>query len=106
LFNLATSTATYRSVVATLTEANSLLVRQLEDRSNDLKEIKALLLKKDISDRKGQITFNPSPDNYCWTHGYKVTNIHTIQSCNYPKNGNKREATKAYNMGGSQDNKE
>jgi hypothetical protein len=81
------------------------LARQLEDRSNELKEIKAFL-KKERADRKGQRTFNPSPDNYCCTHGYKVANSHTIQSFNYPKNGHKHAATKAENMGGSQANKE
>jgi hypothetical protein len=68
LENLATATATYRGVVATLTETNSRLVRQLEDRSNELKEVKALL-KKERAYRKGQRTFNPSPENYYWTHG-------------------------------------
>jgi hypothetical protein len=105
LANLATATGTDRGVVATLTEANTRLTRQLEDRSTKLKEIKALL-KNERADRKGQRTFNPSPDKYCWTHGYKVKNSHTSQSCNYPKNGHKIKATKADNMGGSQANKE
>jgi hypothetical protein len=43
LANLSTSSATDRCVVATLTEANSRLTKQLQDRSNELKEIKALL---------------------------------------------------------------
>jgi hypothetical protein len=51
LANLATATATDRGVVATLTEANSRLAKQLEDRSNELKEIKALLKNK-RADRK------------------------------------------------------
>jgi hypothetical protein len=105
LANLATATATYCGVVVTLTEANSRLTRQLEDRSNELKEVNALL-KKERADRRGQRTFNPSLDNYCWTHGYKVANSHTSQSCNYPKNGHKHEATKTDNMGVSQANKE
>jgi hypothetical protein len=68
LDNLETSTATDRGVVATLTEANSRLAKQFEDRSNELKYIKELL-KREIAERKGQRTFNPSQDNYCWTHG-------------------------------------
>jgi hypothetical protein len=92
LENLATATATDRGVVATLTEANSRLVKQLEHQSNRLKDIKALL-KKERADRNGQRTFNPSPDNYFWTHGYKVANSHTSLSYNYPKHGHKREAT-------------
>jgi hypothetical protein len=45
LANLANSTSTDRGVVLTLIKANSRLARQLEDRSNELKEIKALLKK-------------------------------------------------------------
>jgi hypothetical protein len=76
LSNLSTVTATDRGVAATLTEANSRLAKQLEDRSNELKDIKTLL-KKERADRNGKRTFNPSLDNYCWTHRYKVANSHT-----------------------------
>jgi hypothetical protein len=48
LANLATVTATDRRVVTTLTEANSRLTKQLEDRSNELKDIKALLKKERV----------------------------------------------------------
>jgi hypothetical protein len=105
LVNLATATATDRGFVATLTEANSLLARQLEDRSMKFKDVKALL-KKERAKRKGQRTFNPTLDKYFWTHGYKVANSHTHQSCNFPKHGYKREVTKADPMGGSQSNRE
>jgi hypothetical protein len=47
LANLETATATDHGVVATLTEANSCLATQLEDLSNKLKDIKALLKKKE-----------------------------------------------------------
>jgi hypothetical protein len=63
LANLATATATDHGVVATLTEANFRLATQLEDRSNELKDINAFL-KKERAERKGQRTCNPSPDNY------------------------------------------
>jgi hypothetical protein len=88
---LATATAADRGVVATLTEANARLVKQLEDNSNELRELKALI-KKERFEKLGQRSFNPSPNNYCWTHGYKVTNTHTSLSCNFPKQGHKREA--------------
>jgi hypothetical protein len=45
-------------------------------------------------------------DTYCWSHGYKAAKSHMRQSCNYPKSGKKREATKDKNMGESQANKE
>jgi hypothetical protein len=81
------------------------LVRQLEDHSNKLKEVQELL-KKDRAEIKGQIKFSPSPDNYFWSHGFKVAKIHTSQRCNYPKSRHKREAAKDDNMGGSQAIKE
>jgi hypothetical protein len=46
LSNLATATAADRGVVATLTEANARLVKQLEDNSNELRELKDLIQKE------------------------------------------------------------
>jgi hypothetical protein len=105
LENLATATAADRGVVATLTEANACLIRQLKDNSTELRKLKDLI-KKERFENLGQRSFNPSPNNYCWTHGYKVANTHTSLSCNFPKQGHKREATRTDNMGGSQANKE
>jgi hypothetical protein len=68
LANLATATAADRGVVAALTQANARLVKQLEENSNELRELKDLL-KKERSEKRGQRSFNPSPSNYCWTHG-------------------------------------
>jgi hypothetical protein len=92
-------------VAATLTEANTRLVEQLEDNSNELRDLKALIMKERF-EKRGQVSFNPSPKNYFWTHGYKVGNTHTSLTCNLPKQGHKREATRVNNMGGSQANKE
>jgi hypothetical protein len=46
LANLATATAADRGVVATLTEANARLVKQLKDNSNEFRELKALIKKE------------------------------------------------------------
>jgi hypothetical protein len=105
LSNLTTNTAADRGVVATLAEANARLAKQLEDNSNELWELKALI-KKEITEIRDQHSFNPSPKKYFLTHGYKVVNTHTSLSCNFPKQGHKMEATTAHNMGGSQSNKE
>jgi hypothetical protein len=105
LANLATETAADCGVVATLTDANARLVKQLQDNSNELRELNDLI-KKEIFEKRGQHSFNPSPNNYCWTHGYKVATTHISLSCNFPKQGHKREATREDNMGGSQANKE
>jgi hypothetical protein len=64
LANLATATAADRGVVAALTQANACLVKQLEDNSNELWELKALI-KKERTEKRGQRSFNPSPINYC-----------------------------------------
>jgi hypothetical protein len=105
LANLATATAADRGVVAALTQANSRLAKQLEDNSNDMRELKDLLKKK-RSEKRGQRSFKPSPSNYCWTHGYKVGSTHTNLTCKLPKPGHKKEATRTDNMGRSQANRE
>jgi hypothetical protein len=46
LTNLAIATAADRGVLATLTEANAHLAKQLEDNSNELRELKALIKKE------------------------------------------------------------
>jgi hypothetical protein len=68
LYNLATASAVDRGVVATLTKANARIVKLLEDNSNELRELEALI-KKERFEKRGQRIFNPSPNNYCWTHG-------------------------------------
>jgi hypothetical protein len=92
LTNLATATAADRGVVAALTQANARLAKKLEDNSNELRELNALI-KKERTEKRGQRSFNPSPSNYCWTHGYKVGSTHTSLTCNLPKQGHKKEAT-------------
>jgi hypothetical protein len=105
LSNLATATAADRGVVAALTQANARLAKQLEDNSNELRELK-VLIKKESTEKRDQRSLNPSPINYCWTHGYKVGSTHTSLTCKLPKPGHKKEATRADNMGGSQANRE
>jgi hypothetical protein len=89
LSNLATATAADRGVVAALTHATYRLVKQLENNSNELRELQAVL-KKEGSEKRGQRRFNHSPINYCWTHGYKVGRTHTSLTCKLPKPSHKR----------------
>jgi hypothetical protein len=104
LANRATATAADRGVVVAHTQANSRLAKQLEDNSTKLRELK-FLLKKERSEKRGQRSFNPSPSNYCCTHGYKFGSTHTSLTCKLPKPGHTTEATRADNMGGSQANR-
>jgi hypothetical protein len=105
LANLATATAADRGVVAALTQPNSRLVKQLEETSSELRELKALL-HQERRDRRGPRNVNVTANNYCWTHGYKVGKTHTSLTCNTRNPGHKAEATQTDNMGGSQANKE
>jgi hypothetical protein len=88
-----------------LTQANARPAKQYEDNSNELRELNALIKKK-RTDKRGQRSFNASPINYCWAHGYKVGSTHTSLTCKLPKPGHNKEATRADNMGGSQANRE
>jgi hypothetical protein len=105
LSNLATATAAYRGVVAALTQANARLTKQLEENSNELRELNALLY-QERSAKRGQRSFNPSTNIYCWTHGFKLGSTHTSLTCKKQKSGHKKEATRENNMGRSQANKE
>jgi hypothetical protein len=105
LSNLATATASDRGMVAASTQANTRLAKQLEDNSNELRELKALI-KKERTEKRGQRSFKLSPINYFWINGYKVGSTHTSLTCKLPKPGHKKEATRADNMGGSQATRE
>jgi phage shock protein A len=76
LANLATATAADIGVVAALTQANSRLVKQLEEIASELRELKALL-NQERREKRAPRSSNPSASNYCWTHGYKVGKTHT-----------------------------
>jgi hypothetical protein len=103
--NLATATASDRGVVAALTQANSCLVKQLEENASELQELKTFL-NQERRDRRVKRSFNASTSTYCWTHGYKVGKTHTSLTCNTRNPGHKAEATQADSMGCSQANKE
>jgi hypothetical protein len=105
LANLATETAADIGVVAALTQANSRVVKQLEETSSELREMKALL-HQEWRDKRVPVNVNATASIYCWTHGYKVGRTHTSLTCNTRNPGHKAEATWTENMGGSQANKE
>jgi hypothetical protein len=81
LANLYTATAADRGVVADLTQANSRLVKQLEETSSELRELKALF-HQERRDKRGPRSFNATANTYCWTHGYKIGKTHTRLTCN------------------------
>jgi hypothetical protein len=75
--------------VAALTQANARLAKQLEDNSNELRERKAML-NQERSAKRGQLSFNLSPINYCWTHGFKLGSTHTSLTCKTQKPGHNK----------------
>jgi hypothetical protein len=105
LANLTTTTAVDRGMVAALTQAISCLVKQLEEATSELRELKASF-HKEQRDKRGPRSYTSSASSYCWTHGYKVGKTHTSLTCNTRNLGHKAEATRAENTGGSQANKE
>jgi hypothetical protein len=64
LTNLATATAADRGVVAALTQANSRLVKQLEETTSELRQLKALF-HQERRDKRVPKSFNASASNYC-----------------------------------------
>jgi hypothetical protein len=87
LANLATATAADRGVVAALTQANSRLVKQLEEATSELRELKALF-HQERRDKRGPRSFNASASNYCWTHGWQDSHKpHLQHSQPWPQSG-------------------
>jgi hypothetical protein len=103
--NMATATSVDKGVLAALTQANSCLVKQLEENASELRELKALL-NQERCDKWDPRNSTSSASNNCWTHGYTVGKTHTSLTRNTRYPGHKAEATRAENMGGSQANKE
>jgi predicted RNase H-like nuclease (RuvC/YqgF family) len=110
IYQLATATASYRGMVATLTTTNAKLANQLEAAHALIAQLKNKIatLKNKIKpawqgQRPAKTTNNES---YCWSHGYQVDKSHTSATCNMKKNGHQDAATKIYTMGGVQWGKE
>jgi hypothetical protein len=64
LENSATSTASDIGVVAVLTQANARLVKQLEQTSSELRELRALH-HQERRDRRAPRNVNATANNYC-----------------------------------------
>ena len=43
----------------------------------------------------------PFKGNYCWTHGYKCSKLHTSATCLYPATGHRKDTTLTNTFGGS-----
>jgi hypothetical protein len=54
---------------------------------------------------KGFSSNKPFPGNYCWTHGCKVNQNHTIATCGHKAAGHNDNAMSANTMGSSKADK-
>jgi hypothetical protein len=107
---LATSTASYRSRVSTLTINNAKLANQLEAAHALIaqlnSEISTLKIKIKPVWQGQRPTRTTNNDSYCWSHGYQATRSHTSATCNVRKTGHQETAIKVDTMGGVQWGKE
>jgi hypothetical protein len=107
---LATTTASDRSTVATLTTTNAKVVNQLEAAHTLIAQLKnevATLKSKIRPAWQGQRPVKRINNNsYCWSHGCQMAKAHTSATCNMKKSGHQDAATKSDTMGGVQWGKE
>ena len=114
--NLATATTADRTMLAELSKSNTELLKQLSTKDTTIARLQAQL-QQQRSNRTpgaGRGTGSKRPDsairrntndNYCWTHGWDVAITHKSQTCSFPHEGHKAEATRSNTMGGSDRNK-
>ena len=110
--NLATAAESGKKTIAELTKANATLVKTNAELTKALSKLDILLSNKattntpttpdDKHSNKERKFFN---ENYCWSHGYHVSNNHTSATCKNTKPGHKIEATRANTMGRYQSGK-
>ena len=103
--NLAAATAADRQMMADLVAQNKILLEQLAAANKELTTLCARLHNNNDNNnsRRNKKRFNNQ--NYCWSCGYDVSTNHTSETCNTPKPGHNKTATRENNLGGSQLNK-
>ena len=109
LTNLAPAAANDTTDLQQLTAANLALTTTnalLTAANKKLLEALAKLQATKLGTPGTPLTSNkPFPGNYCWTHGYRVSQTHTSASCGGKAAGHQDTATASNTMGGSQKNK-
>jgi hypothetical protein len=101
---LATTMASDRGTVATLTATNAKLASHLEAAQAYIHMLKdeILALKVKIKPaRQGQLPAKSTDSNtYCWSHGHQVHKDHASATCKARKDGHQEMATKENTTGG------
>lgn len=121
LANLATAAATDRHVVDVLTTSNATLTNQAQEYLQTIARLEAANRREQGANRNGARNGAarpagaarpprnprppPDPEGYCWFHGYRVCVGHSSMTCRnaITDPNHKKEATRANNMGGSQE---
>ena len=109
LDNLALAAANNTTVLQQLTAANlalnamnSLLTAANKRLSEALAKLQAT---KPGTPGMSRPSNKPFPDNYCWTHGYRVSLTHMSATCGGKATGHQDAATASNTKGGSEKDK-
>ena len=103
LNNLALAATADKSTFQQLLTENSDLKLRLSQLENKLTQLVADTTDKESKRKKKRAEYEArlNPNGYCHSCGYKVVYGHDSMTCRCPKEGHKREATRANPMGGS-----
>jgi hypothetical protein len=113
LDNLASAASNEKAILEQLITSNSSLATSNSNLTREVKTLRDQLVAKsrsgicrvagsnDPNKRRG-----PDPDDYCWSHGYRVGHGHNGHTCSHPKEGHQPTAMRNNIMGGSVANKD
>ena len=104
LANLAHASTSDRKALETLSNTVSNLSQQVQAKDQEIEKLKEEL-KKSNKRTKNPKSERKDNGSYCHSHGYLVHEKHNSENCRFPKDGHIRTATRANNMGGSQEGK-
>jgi hypothetical protein len=107
--NLASATAADCSTPAALVATSQDLTNQLATKDKIINDLRLALSNSNNNNantnRRNPRSQHggglPNNKNYCWTHGYVITDDHISTTCTTTDPNHKREATRANPMGGS-----
>ena len=112
LDNLALAVANDTTVLQQLTAANLALTTSNATLTAANKKILEALAKVPATTPRPpgtpgtpRVPNKPFPGNYCWTHGHRISQLHTSATCGNKAEGHKDTATASNTMGGSKANK-
>ena len=94
--NASLTTQLSNAMKLNLDMANKLNLKATQGQDPEVKIMVEKERRKAIFERKLE------PDGYCWTHGFRVTNKNSSQTCSTPAAGHQRTESRKNIMGGSE----